>query len=57
VAQSNKNFVIGEGESSTGNKGTFTITLYRILLSVDGQEFELYHTQYDHPARNIRDEI
>ncbi|GAM08228.1 hypothetical protein OR1_00499 [Geobacter sp. OR-1] len=45
--ESANNYVFGEEEGQSGNKGVFLITLFSIHLDVEGREFEFYKTQYE----------
>jgi len=42
----NRNFVYGESEQISGNKGNFEIQLYRVTLYVENKVFNFYVTRY-----------
>ena len=46
LEQSANNYVLGEDETQSGNKGAFLITLFKVNLEVGGKNFEFYKTQY-----------
>lgn len=44
--QSANNYVFGEDEAQSGNKGPFSIMLFKVTIEVGGKNFEFFKTQY-----------
>src|ERR1017187_7581928 len=57
LEQSANNYVQGEYDSQSGNKGAFLITLYRVSLEVGGKNFEFYKTQYKKRFESTKDDF
>lgn len=57
LEQSANNFVFGEDEYSSGNKGSFLIMHFKVSLEIGGKTFEFYKTQYKKRFESTKDDI
>jgi type II secretory pathway pseudopilin PulG len=46
IVSKNRNFMYGETEKTSGNKGNFEILLYKVKLYIGNKMFNFYVTQY-----------
>lgn len=46
LEQSANNYIYGENEGMSGNKGPYLMMLYKVSLEVGGKNFEFYKTQF-----------
>jgi hypothetical protein len=57
LEQSANNYVFGEDDALSGNKGMFFIMLFKVSLEIGGKKFEFYKTQYKKRYETAKDDI
>jgi len=57
LEQSANNYVFGEEPEQSGNKGPFSMMLFKVTLDVGGKTFEFYKTQYKKRFADSKEEF